>query len=108
MPADRHIVTDLDLIVDFRALADHRVTQAAAIDGRSGADLHVVLDQDPAGLRHLQMAIRSKEDEAISVLSNAAARMDQDVVADQRKLNRGTGADVAIPADPDIGADHSA
>ena len=35
-----------------------------------------------------------------------AARMNQDVVADQRKLNRGARADVAIPADPDIGADH--
>src|SRR6202022_443707 len=107
MPADRHIVTDLDLVVDFRALADNGVAQAAAVDGRSGADLHVVLDQAPAGLRHLQMAIRSEEDEAISVLSDAAARMDQDVVADQRKLNRGTSADVAIPADPDSGADHS-
>ena len=61
MPADRHIVTDLDLIVDFRAFADHGVAQTAAIDGRSGADLDVVLDQDAAGLRYLQMAVRPKK-----------------------------------------------
>src|SRR5229473_6926766 len=52
------------------------------------------------------MAIRSKEDEAIAILSDAAAGMDQDVVAYQRKLNGGLRAHVAVPADPDIGADH--
>ena len=88
MPADRHIVADLDLIVDFGAFADHRVAQAAAVDGGSGADLDVVLDQDAAGLRHLQMAVGPEEDEAIAVLSDAAAGMNQDVVADQRELNR--------------------
>src|ERR1700757_287442 len=81
MPADRHIVTDLDLIVDFGAFADDGIAQTAAIDGRPGADLDVVLDQDAAGLRYLQMAIRSEEDEAIAILSDAAAGMDQDVVA---------------------------
>ena len=88
MPADGHIVADLDLIVDFGALADHGIAQAAAIDGRSGADLDIVLDQDAAGLRHLQMAVRPKEDEAIAILADAAAGMDQDVVADQRALDR--------------------
>jgi hypothetical protein len=34
--------------------------------------------------------------------------MDQNVVADQGKLNRRPRADVAIPADPDIDADHRA
>src|ERR1700720_2338696 len=105
MPADRHIVADLDLIVDFRALSDHRIAQAAAIDGRSGADLHAVLDQDAAGLRHLQMPALAEENEAIAILSDAAAGMDQDVVSDQRELNRAAGADIAIPADPDIGRD---
>ena len=32
--------------------------------------------------------------------------MDQNVVADQRALDSGVRADVAIPADPDIDADH--
>src|ERR1700687_1459691 len=106
MPADCHIVTDLDLIVDFGAFADDGVAQTAAIDGRSGTDFDVVLDQDPAGLRHFQMAVRSKEDEAVPILSDAAAGMDQDVVAYKRKLNRAARADVAVPADPDLGTDH--
>ncbi len=63
---------------------------------------------DPGGLRHLQMAVRPEEDEAVAVLADAASRMDQDVVADQRALNGRARADVAVPADPDIGADHRA
>ena len=35
------------------------------------------------------MALRAEEDEAVAVLPDAAAGMDQDVVADQRGLNRG-------------------
>src|SRR3954451_7822367 len=97
VPADGHIVADLDLIVDFGALADHGIAQAAAVDGGVGADLNVVLDQDAAGLRHLQMALRAEEDEAITVLPDAAPGMDQDIVADQGELDRGTGADVAVP-----------
>ena len=103
MPADCHIVADLDLIVDFGAFANHGVAQAPAIDGRSGPDLDVILDQHPSGLRHFQMPVRPKEDETITVLADAAARMDQDIVAEQRALDRGPGADVAIPADPDVG-----
>jgi len=57
MPADGHIVADLDLVVDFGAFPDHGVAQTTAIDGRSGADFHVVLKQDAAGLRHLQVAV---------------------------------------------------
>ena len=75
---------------------------------RAGADLDIVLDQDAAGLRHLQMALRAEEDEAIAVLPDAAAGMDQDVVADQRELDRGAGADIAVAADLDVGADHRA
>src|SRR5258708_21059304 len=97
MPADCHVVTDLDLIVDFRAFADDGVAQTAAIDGRSGADLDVVLDQDAAGLRYFQMAVRSKKHEAIAILPDAAAGMDQDVVAYQRKLNGATRPHLPIP-----------
>src|ERR1700720_2047759 len=103
MPADRHIVADLDLIVDFRAFADHRVAQAAAIDGRSGADLHAVLNQDATGLRYFQMAVRAKENKAVAVLSDAAAGVDKDIVSYQRELNGAPRAHIAIPADPDIG-----
>src|SRR3954447_23688901 len=104
MPADCHIVADLDLIVDFGAFANHGIAQAPAIDGRSGPDLNVILDQHPAGLRHLQMPVRPKEDETITVLADAAAGMDQDIVTEQRALDGGPCADVAIPADPDVGS----
>ena len=57
MPADRHIVADLDQIVDLGALADHGIADGAAVDGRIGADLDVVLDDDAADLRHFQMAL---------------------------------------------------
>src|SRR5882724_13410279 len=100
---NRHIVTDLDLVVDFRALADHGVAQAAAVDGRSCPDLHLILDQNAASLRDLQMAFRAKENEPIAVLSDAAAGMDEDLIADQRELDGRSCADVAIPPDPDIG-----
>src|SRR5258705_307673 len=67
VPADGHIVADLDLIVDFGALADDGVAQAAAVDGGAGADLDIVLDQHPAGLRHLQMPLRPQGDETMAI-----------------------------------------
>src|SRR6202030_4236197 len=75
MPANGHIVTDLDLIVDFGPLADDGVAQAAAVDGRARPDLDVVLDQHPAGLRNLEIPVGSEKNEVIAVLSDAAAGM---------------------------------
>src|SRR3954453_13922096 len=107
MPADRHIVADLDLIVDFCSLTDHGVTQTAAVDRRSGADLDIVLDQNPSGLRHLNAPVTLKGDEAVAVLTDAAARMNHDIVANHRVLNRSPRANIAISADGDAGANHS-
>ena len=50
---------------------------------RAGADLHVVLDDDTADLRHLRMS-RRPHHEAETVLADADAGMDDDAVADQR------------------------
>src|SRR5690242_6015625 len=108
MPANRHIVTDLNLIVDFGPLADHGVAQAAAVDGGPRSDLHVVLDQDATGLGNLQMPLGAEEDEAVAVLPDAAAGMDQHVVADQRALDCPPPSDIAVPADLDAGTDHRA
>src|SRR6201987_6567920 len=80
MPADRHIVADLDLIVDFGALADYGVAQAAAVDGGAGTDLDVVLNQDAAGLGYLQVSLGTEKHETIAILADAAAGMDQHVV----------------------------
>ena len=54
------------------------------------------------------MTVRPKEHEAIAVLADAAAGMDQHVIADQRALDRGPCADIAIAADPDVGPDYGA
>ena len=58
MAANADIVADLDEVVDLGALADHGVADGAAVDGGAGADLDVVLDDDAADLRHLEVAAR--------------------------------------------------
>ena len=50
--ADADVMGDLHEIVDLGALADDRIGHGAAIDGGVGADLDIVLDDDPADLRH--------------------------------------------------------
>ncbi len=73
MPADQHIVGDLHEIVDLGALADHGVADRAPIDRGVGADLDIVLDDDAADLRHLDVAGRSHH-VAEAVLSDASSR----------------------------------
>ena len=87
VPADDDVVADLHEIIDFRALADDRVAIGAAVDGRAGADLDVVLDDDAPDLRHLEMPA-GPEREAETVLSDVRAGMDDDAVADQRAGER--------------------
>ena len=55
----------------------------AAVDRRVGADLDVVLDDDAADLRHLEVPPRP-DGEAEPVLADAHAGMDDDAVAEQR------------------------
>src|SRR5262245_41847995 len=84
--ADPHIVADLHQVVDLGAFADHGVAIGAAIDGGPGADLHIVLNDDPA---HLQ-------DFAVTGCSHPQA---------QSGLSVGTGGmQYAAGADQAIGA----
>src|SRR5688500_18561550 len=53
--ADAHVVTDVHQVVDLAAVADHRVTDGAAIDARVRADFHIVADHTSADLRHLHV-----------------------------------------------------
>ena len=92
MPADDDVVADLHEVVDLGALADDGVAVGAAIDRRAGADLDVVLDDDAADLRHLEVAARAHR-EAEAVLADARAGMHDDAVADQRADDGGAGAD---------------
>src|ERR1039457_6292298 len=52
MPADDHIVCDVDQVVDFRSLTDDGGAKRAAVDGGIGADLDIVMDDDVAELKH--------------------------------------------------------
>ena len=107
MPADHHVVADLHEVIDLGALADHRVLERAAVDAAVGADLHVVLDDDAADLRHLEVTLAA-HGEAEAVLADPHARMQDDAVAHQRVRDARPGADVAAPADRHAVAHHGA
>jgi len=52
MAANLAIVGDLDKLIDFGTLANHRVVHGAAVYGGSGADFHIILPNHAANLRH--------------------------------------------------------
>ena len=107
VPPDRAVVSDLHQIVDLGALADDGIAGGAAVDGRIGADLHIVLNDDAAGLRDFLMALRARQI-AKPVLADTGARMDDDAIADQRMLDRRAGADRAVAADANARPDNRA
>ena len=78
------IVANLNQVVDLGALADDGIADGAAVDGCAGADFDVVLDDDPADLRHLEMSVAAHH-KAEPVLPDIAARMDDDAVADRER-----------------------
>src|SRR5437667_11036281 len=80
MPADHGVGADLHQVADAGPFADDGVASIAAVDGRAGADLHVILDDDAAGFRRpgLIAGLCGR-----SLLSDAAAGMNRYVVADQ-------------------------
>ena len=76
-------MTDLNQVVDLGSLADDRVADGAAIDRGLSPDLDVVLDDDAADLRDLGVAARPQH-VAEPILPDAATRVDDDAIADQR------------------------
>src|SRR5665213_3080472 len=104
MPANANIVADLDQIVDLGALADHGIADGATVDRGAGADLDVVLDDDAPELRHLKVAAQTQH-EAEAVLTDLAARMNDDPVADQRVGDDGSRPDRTMASDAHLGAD---
>src|SRR6185437_2253611 len=103
--ADADVMADLDQVVDLAALANDRVANGAAVDGGTGADFDIVLNNDAADLRDLQMAAAAHH-EAEAVLPDLAARMDDDAIADQRVADDGSRADRAVAPDPHLSSDH--
>ena len=53
---DVDVVADVHQVVDFRAPADARDIQGAAVDRRVGADFDVVFNLEPANLREFFVA----------------------------------------------------
>src|SRR5215207_6276421 len=102
---DDHVMTDLDEVIDLGPLADDPVAARAAIDGRVGADLDVVLDDDAADLGHLPVPARA-HGEAETVLLDADARMQDHAVPDERVQETDAGADRAATTDAYVRADH--
>src|SRR6185437_7331513 len=118
-----HVVPDLHQIINHRAGADHRIGSGAAVDRGVGADLHVILDDDAAELRHFDEAL-GIHGKAEAVLAQAHARVEPDARADEAvadadigadahvvaqhaaRAYHGVGADMAAPADLGPGADH--
>src|SRR5262245_43449364 len=101
---DRHVVSDLDKIVDLGSLPDYGVPDGAAVDRGIGADLDVVLDDHTPDLRDLVGSARPAH-KPEAVLSDGAAGVDDDAVADQRMHDRGPRPDRAIAPDAYMGAD---
>src|SRR5215831_15384361 len=82
MPANHHVVADLDEIVDLGPLSDHGVATGAAVDGGTGTNLHLVLHDHPADLWDLEM-LRLPGHVAESILADMNTGMDDDAIADQ-------------------------
>src|SRR5262245_50817126 len=80
--ADPHIVSDLHQVVDLGAFANHGVAIGAAIDGGPGANLNIVLNDNPAYREALGVPRRSAH-VAEAVLSDGAAGMHDHTIADQ-------------------------
>src|ERR1700691_1549472 len=96
--SDAHVVCYLHEVVDLGAFADDGITGRTAVDGGVGAYFYIVLNDDPAALRDLQVAgWRWKIAEA--VLTDTSAGMDDDPIPDQRVRDGRARADDAIAAD---------
>ena len=107
MPADHHVVPDLNQIINFGALADHGVAQRAPVDRRIGADLDIVLNDHAADLRHFQVALPT-HGEAEPVLADGDAGVESDLLPTSAWVTRGVRPDIAVAADMHAVADHAA
>src|SRR6185437_6142324 len=104
MPANADIVTYLNQVVDLRSLPNDGILDSTAIYGRSCADLNVILYDHAAHLRHFEMAFSSHH-KSESILTNLAAGMNNDPIADQCIGDRSIRTDHTISADPYVSAD---
>ena len=87
-------------IVDLGASLDSGFANRRTIDGRVRADLHIVLDDNGAGLGNLLMRAVRPADEAVAVASDDGAVLNDDPIADDDALaNRHVRVNDAVIAD---------
>src|SRR5450756_1399569 len=90
IPADDHVVRDVNEVVNLRALTDDGRAERGAINGRVRADFHVVVNNDVADLQHFAMAafveyiavaVRADDGSGVNgdAISDLAFRVDDDV-----------------------------
>src|SRR5690606_17674052 len=83
-----------------------RVVERSPVDSRVGSDLDVILNDDAADLRHLEVALRA-HGEAEAILADPYAGVQNDPVANESMGDGGSRADVAVTADGAAIADDS-
>src|SRR4051812_45247601 len=98
MASNFHVVRDLDQVVDLGTLPDHGVADRSAVDGRVGADLDPILNDDTPDLRHLAVPPGARQ-VAKAVLPDTGTGMNDDAIANQRMDDGGACADDAVPSD---------
>ncbi len=83
------------------------LNMCSPVDRGVSPDLHVVLDDHPSNLRHLQVAARAHS-ESEAVLPDARTRMHDDTVADQSMNQSGERPYVTIAPDANAVSDYRA
>lgn len=90
MFADHTVVTNLDLVVELAAIANHRVIERATVNRRTGTNLDIIADKHSADLRNLDpLALIRRETETVGaddytgmndgISTNLAAGVDTDI-----------------------------
>ena len=103
----RHAVGDLHEVVDLGAGADAGLPDRRPVDRRIRADLHVVLDDEPADLRDLLVRAVGAPGEAEAVAAHDRAVLDHHAVADDDPLAHGdVRVQHAVVADARARTDH--
>src|ERR1035441_5964135 len=108
--SDRHVMANMDQVVELRSCADHGFVQRAAVNGAIGADLDVLADDKLTDLGKLVIAavlFIAHKSEAVSAQHRACVH--HDTAAQRRtRIDDDACIQVTIVADHDALADDAA
>src|SRR6185312_12280079 len=103
--ADLHIVADMDQAVEAHAALDMGVADGAAVHGAVGAELHIILDDDAAQLRHAQQALQAGH-EGETLIADGIVWAHHHALAQNGMGDDAIGADTVAITDLDTAPDH--